>query len=285
MEGTKQSVYVNSDPSGADLTVNGRKQQGQTPSQIEIDRKEQFNGKHTINYIFEKEGFKKTVFNDKSKVNPFSIGGFFIFSIFNFWDWVSGAAYKYSGNVFVNLEPLNDNGDVFYDDIAKIKNSFSRLYLENSFYDIFSNENINYFEDKIKPDSAQKIVSVNINSQNPYNKNKFVDIAKIHLLNNNDKWLLLGFGIPENNKNSNVPINFLINQNLITPNEYNSYGYFQSKGLESGELRFVHNEEISYLHIIESPCQLTLFFIVPTDCKSFELVDFFEKSLSINCDE
>lgn len=283
IEGSKQTVYVNSAPSGANLSVNGRTISKQTPCQIEIDRKETYNGRHIINYTFEKEGYQKKVFEDKSKINPLSIAGCLVFTIYNFWDWYSGAAYKYSSNIFVTLEPQVDLAEnIYYRENQVNGLSFSTLVYKKSSFSLSIYDSISYFNRTIKPNNGQKILSVNLNLRNSTNENTNVKTDKILLSGNNNSYPLLGIGTQSYKKSNNDVLDYIINSELIQDFFYNNYGYFHIKGQETGEFSLACSEESSYLKFIKTPCSIKLYFVISDDCKQLELLNFFKQPLHID---
>ena len=67
--GTKQDVSIKSTPSGADVYVNGKSINKQTPCEIKLNKKNtetQYNKKNEVAYTFKKDGYKDTELKDMS---------------------------------------------------------------------------------------------------------------------------------------------------------------------------------------------------------------------------
>jgi hypothetical protein len=285
IEGTRQRVTVNSDPQGADVYINGNKHYQQTPFTLDIPKKETFNGKHSYNYLFKKDAYFNNEFNDKSRISPLAIGGFFVFSLFNLWDWHSGAAYKYSSNVFVTLVPqpyTDKTAETNLINAKKTEPSFTTLtFDENSSYSYFSSDSINYFNRWIYMNKGQKIVGVAIVTKNSANESKNVDISKTHLTGNNTLYPVLGVGTQDFQNRDIYYLDYIADSHPHPELKYKTAGYYHMKDEKSGEYTISVFSGSSFFHILKVPCSVMLLFIVPEDAKKFELENFCDQNLAI----
>jgi len=115
LSGTRQTVRLNSSPSGANVIINGKLYGQITPCAVELERKVkpgEFNKRNEYHYLFTKEGYSNTEYIDYRKINKkiywaCVIYPFLIFSIPI--DYISGAAFQYNDNLMVSLSPERNN--------------------------------------------------------------------------------------------------------------------------------------------------------------------------------
>lgn len=98
--GSKQSVNVNSDPSGARVFVDGKDTGKTTPATITVKRK---SGTHMLK--FERTGFEETNHALTSRFNWLVAMDFFMWVIPGVIDLSIGAQNIYDGTVFVKMNP------------------------------------------------------------------------------------------------------------------------------------------------------------------------------------
>ena len=109
INGTTQTVGLNSYPQGAEVFVNGESAKQITPCNIEIKRKvkeSRFNKRNEYNYVFRKDGYKEVKVQDYRKINGVIWANCLTsaFAIFTFpTDFITGAAYKYNKQIDVEL--------------------------------------------------------------------------------------------------------------------------------------------------------------------------------------
>ena len=98
LSGTKQTVDVNTQPTGARVFVNGEDQHVVTPATINVPRKK------AITYSFQKQGYESGTVTEYGSFNPVVVGNIILGGIPGFLvDLGTGAWYKY------------DNTNVFYE--------------------------------------------------------------------------------------------------------------------------------------------------------------------------
>jgi len=117
INGTKQTVSLNSYPAGASVYVNGKSTYQKTPCDIEIARKlkaGKFNQRNEYNYAFRKEGYAEVNIQDYRRTDPMIYGNClttalapFAFSI----DFISGASNVYKKQINVELPKDNVKKD------------------------------------------------------------------------------------------------------------------------------------------------------------------------------
>jgi len=100
--GTKETVQIESDPSGASIKVNGI-DRGKTPAPVELKK-----GNVGESIILTRDGYKKRVFQPETTFNGVSV-----LNTFNllFWgiDAATGALWKYDPNYYnIELEPVKE---------------------------------------------------------------------------------------------------------------------------------------------------------------------------------
>jgi hypothetical protein len=111
LSGTKQTVRLNSSPSGAKVIINGQDKGLVTPCMAELKRKVKpsaYNSRNEYHYLFEKEGYVNTEIIEFRKINSKSFYNCiaYPFSVISFpIDFISGASYKYNENIYANLNP------------------------------------------------------------------------------------------------------------------------------------------------------------------------------------
>ena len=108
--GTTQKVNINSNPSGADLYINGIATNRQTPCEVTIKRKvgtTEFNKKNQYNYVLKKNGYADYLISDNAKFNYVSLLNLYWVGIPYIIDIPTGAIWKYEKNNTANLAPSN----------------------------------------------------------------------------------------------------------------------------------------------------------------------------------
>jgi hypothetical protein len=112
ISGSKQSIRINSIPSGAKIIINGQDKGCTTPCLVELKRRVRpsvHNNRNEYHYLFTKEGYANAEFIDYRKLNPQIFLGCLtsVFSVIAIpIDFTSGAVYKYNNNILVNLSPV-----------------------------------------------------------------------------------------------------------------------------------------------------------------------------------
>ncbi len=107
--GTSQKVYLNSNPQGADIYVNGVDKNMKTPNEIEIKKKNPataFNKKNEMVYVFKKDGYENAEYHNLSKAHWLIYADFFYYIIPGVVDIVTKAHRVYDKNINVNLYPV-----------------------------------------------------------------------------------------------------------------------------------------------------------------------------------
>jgi len=111
--GTKQAIRINSLPQGANVLINGKDLQLKTPCMVELKRKVKpgvYNNRNEYRFLFQKEGYANFEVIDYRKINPTIYWNVatWLFVVFAVpIDFASGAAYKYSDNIYAELQSLN----------------------------------------------------------------------------------------------------------------------------------------------------------------------------------
>ena len=124
ISGSKQAIRLESNPPGANVTINGKEMQLTTPCMVSLKRKVKpgiFNNKNEYHYLFTKEGYTNYEYIDRRRINPtiyFDVFTYLLMVISVPIDFMTGASYKYNGNVFANLQQLQI---VNYQDITENK--------------------------------------------------------------------------------------------------------------------------------------------------------------------
>jgi len=106
--GTTQKVNINSNPSGADLYINGIATNRQTPCEVTIKRKvgtTEFNKKNQYNYVLKKNGYADYLISDNAKFNYVSLLNLYWVGIPYIIDIPTGAIWKYE-KITLQIWPL-----------------------------------------------------------------------------------------------------------------------------------------------------------------------------------
>jgi len=110
--GSNQKVYINSNPQGADVYINGVKNNQKTPFEVNISKKNpesSINRKNEVVYKFTKAGYNDIEIHDMSTVHWLIGLDFFCDLIPGFIDMGTKAHRKYNSNINANLSPLGNN--------------------------------------------------------------------------------------------------------------------------------------------------------------------------------
>lgn len=126
--GTKQKVAMNSNPQGADIYVNGKSINKQTPCQIEIPRrnpKSAVNKTNEVVYTFKKQGYADFEFRNMSQVNGLVYIDYLFTGIGGLIDFATKSHRVYDKRVAVNLQAM-EKGDYAAPKITLIYPKVSR---------------------------------------------------------------------------------------------------------------------------------------------------------------
>lgn len=122
--GTKQKVNFQSNPSGAEVYINGQSSGKTTPCSIYVKRKiakGQFNQRNQYNYEFRKDGFIPYAYTDAAEVSGKVWLNLFLYAAvlpgFGV-DFISGGAYKYNNDINAQMQ-RESNYVVIRDTIVK----------------------------------------------------------------------------------------------------------------------------------------------------------------------
>lgn len=112
LSGRKQDVRITSIPKGANVLVNGKDLNLTTPCVVKLKRKVKpgaFNNRNEYRFIFQKEGFADFEVIDHRRINPtiyWNVATWLFVVVTLPVDFITGAGYKYSDNIFSELQPL-----------------------------------------------------------------------------------------------------------------------------------------------------------------------------------
>lgn len=122
---TKQKVELTSNPSGAEVFINGKSTNKTTPCSVWIDRKVKkgpYNSRNQYIYEFRKEGFVPYTYTDKADVSSkiylnlfLNVAAIPAFGI----DFISGGAYYYDNEVLAQLQKETGGYVVIRDTVVK----------------------------------------------------------------------------------------------------------------------------------------------------------------------
>jgi hypothetical protein len=114
ISGSRQKVYINSNPEGADIIVNGSPTGQKTPAEINLKRRVKSGPNSTakkMTYSFKKDGYmtKNHVDNSKFNAGPFIVGALFTGAFTLIIDPAVGSLRVYPDSVYVNLVEGDDS--------------------------------------------------------------------------------------------------------------------------------------------------------------------------------
>ncbi len=161
LNGTTQTVSLNSSPSGAKVTVNGQYINQVTPCNIEIKRKvkeSEYNMRNEYKYVFRKDGYKDVHVQDYRKIDEtiwLNCAGS-VFAIFTFpIDFITGAANKYNPEIDVNLPKDKIIKDLTPPEISLISPTVNRAFK------LITEEKDLIVRLKVEDENAVSFVSIN----------------------------------------------------------------------------------------------------------------------------
>jgi len=110
--GSKQKVNVTSNPSGAEIYVNGKSTGKQTPAEILVKRRVKdspTSTKKTQTYLLKKDGYEDIIHTDNSKFNTGAFIGSLVFGLYLYTgiDAISGSNRRYPKDVNLTLKQKN----------------------------------------------------------------------------------------------------------------------------------------------------------------------------------
>ncbi|MCS7005253.1 MAG: DUF3575 domain-containing protein [Cytophagales bacterium] len=108
--GTKQTVFLNSEPQDASVLVNGM-YVGTTPCKVRIKRRVQmspYNRRNQQHYHFQKEGYEDLHIYDEAQINPMAIIATVFTNGISAIDFLTGASNQYKKRWYVKLVPTSE---------------------------------------------------------------------------------------------------------------------------------------------------------------------------------
>lgn len=115
--GSKQYVQLYSEPSGAEVYLNGEKTNLATPCKILVERKvpaSVYNRKNEQVYSFKKENYQDAVYHDKSSFHWLAGVDFLYYVVPGLIDVAVGSHLKYQNEVYVYLNPITGKVDTVF---------------------------------------------------------------------------------------------------------------------------------------------------------------------------
>lgn len=107
--GANQNIKVKSEPSGAEVYINGQNTYKHTPCKVVVERRQkpsEHNNRNELNIEVQKNGYKTSNLHAQSSFNIIS-GGSILMGGFPFIiDWAAGAHLKYPKTNYIYMEPL-----------------------------------------------------------------------------------------------------------------------------------------------------------------------------------
>lgn len=107
--GANQNVKIKSEPSGAEVYINGKNTYKHTPCKVVVERRQkpsEHNNRNELNIEVQKDGYKSSNLHAQSSFNIIS-GGSILLGGFPFIiDWAAGSHLKYPKSNFIYMEPL-----------------------------------------------------------------------------------------------------------------------------------------------------------------------------------
>lgn len=110
--GTKQTLKITSTPPGADVTINGKNTNKQTPCHVDVKRRQkktEHNSRNQLLIELEKEGYEKTKIQQKASFNGTTLLNVFLWPGF-FIDLAAGSHLRYSRKHQLTLQELKPVG-------------------------------------------------------------------------------------------------------------------------------------------------------------------------------
>lgn len=110
--GTQQSIKILSEPSGADVTINGIKSYQQTPCRVEVKRRQkktEHNSRNQLVIELEKDGYETAKTHNKAHFNGVTLLNVFVWPGV-FLDLATGAHLKYDRKHELVLQPISPVG-------------------------------------------------------------------------------------------------------------------------------------------------------------------------------